>query len=92
MLDFISDNKLNAEEVAFADDLTVAGKLSTIKDYWNQLRSIGPKYGYFPKASKSYLMVKEDQLPNATTLFDNSNVNITVKGKRHLGAIVGSVI
>ena len=37
-------------------------------------------------------MVKEDQLPNATTLFDNSNVNITVKGKRHLGAIVGSAI
>ena len=25
-------------------------------------------------------------------LFDNSNVNITVEGKRHLGAIVGSEI
>ena len=42
-----------------------------------------PKYGYFPKASKSYLIVKEDQLPNATVLFHNLNVNITVKGKRH---------
>ena len=49
-----------------------------------------PKYGYFPKASKSYLIVKEDQLPNATALFGNSNVNITVEGKRHLGAIFGS--
>ena len=45
-----------------------------------------PKYGYFPKASKSYLIVKED----ATALFDNSNVNITVEEKRHLGAIFGS--
>ena len=70
----------------------VAGKLSSIKDYWSQLISIGSKFGYFPKASKSYLTVKEDQLPNATTLFDNSNLNITVEGKRYLGAIVGCVI
>ena len=68
------------------------GKISSIKDYWSQLTSIGPKYDYFPKASKSYLIVNEDQLPNATRLFDNSNVNSTVKGKRHLGAIVGSEI
>ena len=90
LLNFISVNELNTKEVAFADDFTVAGKLSSIKDYWSQLTSIGPKYGYFPKASKSYLIVKEDQLPSAITLFDNSNVNITVEGKRLLGAIVRS--
>ena len=86
LVDFISVNELNAKEVALADDFTVAGKISSIKDYWSQLTSVVPKYGYFPKASKSYLIVKEDQLPNATT-FDNSNVNIVVEGKRHLGAI-----
>ena len=90
LLDFISVNELNAKEVAFADDFTVAGKLSSIKGYWSQLTSIGPKYGYFPKASKSYLIVKEDQLPSAITLFNNSNVNINVEGKRLLGAIVGN--
>ena len=62
----------------------------SIKDYWSQLTSIGPKHGHFPKGSKSYLKVKEDQLPNATAFFDNSNVNITVEGSRHLGAIVES--
>ena len=75
-----------------ADDFTVAGKLSSIKDYWSQLTSIGPKYGYFPKASKSYLIIKEDQLPNATALFDNSDVNIAVCIflSLSLGAIVAS--
>ena len=34
--------------------------------------------------------VKADQLPSAITLFDNSNINITVEGKRLFGAIVGS--
>ena len=77
-------------EVAFADDFTVAGTLSSIKDYWSQLTSIGTKYGYFPKASKSYIMTKEDQLPSAIMLFDSSNANITVEGKRLLGAIAGS--
>ena len=52
LLDFISVNELNS------NDFTVAGKLSSIKDYWIQLTSIGPKYGYFPKESKSYLTVK----------------------------------
>ena len=61
-----------------------------MKDYWSQLPFIGPKYDYFPKASKFYLIVKEDQLPNATTLFGNSDVNITIEGKMHLEAIVGS--
>ena len=45
--------------------------------------SIGPKYSYFPKASNSYLI-------NIITLFDNSNANITVEGKKLLGAVVGS--
>ena len=33
LLDFISVNKLNTYEVAFADEFTVAGKLPSIKDY-----------------------------------------------------------
>ena len=33
LLHYISVNELSAKEVAFADDFTVAGKLSSIKDY-----------------------------------------------------------
>ena len=92
VLDFISFKELNAKAVAFAGDFTVASRLSSIKGYWIQLTSIGSKYGYFPKASKSYLTVKGDQLPNGTVLLDNSNINTTVEGKRHLGAAVGVMV
>ena len=34
LLDFISVNELNAKEVAFADDFTVACKIPNTKDYW----------------------------------------------------------
>ena len=50
---------MNAKEVVFADDFSVAGSLNSIKDYWDKLTAISPKYGYFPKPTKSYLTVKE---------------------------------
>ena len=90
LLQFISINHLSAKEVAFADDFTVTGKLTSIKDYWGKLTVLCPKYGYFPKASKSYLIVKEDKLGEARNVFNDSNVYITIEGKRHLGAVIGS--
>ena len=50
---------MNAKQVVFADDFSVAGSLNSIKDYWDKLTAIGPKYSYFPKPTKSYLLVKE---------------------------------
>ena len=40
------------KHVAFADDLTGAGKLIQIKSWWDHLQTMGPKYGYYPKPSK----------------------------------------
>ena len=59
LLEFINLNEMNAKEVVFADDFSVAGSLNSIKDYWDKLTAISPKYGYFPKPTKSYLTVKE---------------------------------
>ena len=50
LFEFISINHLSAKEVAFADDFTVAGKPTSIRDYRGKLTVLGPKYGYFPKA------------------------------------------
>ena len=59
LLEFINLNKVTAKEVVFADDFSVAGNLNGIKDYWDKLTAIGPKYGCFPKPTKYYLIVKE---------------------------------
>ena len=58
LLEFINLNEMNAKEVVFADDFSIAGSLNSIKDYWDKLTAIGPKYGYFPKPAKSDLIVK----------------------------------
>ena len=70
LLAFISINHLSTKEVAFADDFTVAGKLTSVRDYWGKLAVLGPKYGYFVKASKSYLIVKEDKSGEARNVFN----------------------
>ena len=50
---------MNVKEVTFGDNFSVAGSLNSIKDYWDKLTAIGPKYAYFPKPTKSYLIVKD---------------------------------
>ena len=43
LLEFISINHLSAKEVSFADDFTVAGKLTSTRDYREKLTVLGPE-------------------------------------------------
>ena len=74
----------------FADDASAAGKLSGIKDWWNNIYKIGPEYGYFPNADKTWLVVKERHLEEAKQLFQDTGVKISHEGKRHLGSAIGT--
>ena len=74
----------------FADDATATGQLQQTKNWWDSFCEIGPDYGYNVNACKSWLIVKEDLLDEASALFKGSNVQITSKGSRHLGAAIGS--
>ena len=61
---------------------------TNIKNFWDKLATVGPKYGNFPK-SKSYLTVKK--LSNdAKTMFTDTSITITTDGRKYLGAVVGS--
>ncbi|KAL5262366.1 hypothetical protein ACHWQZ_G007921 [Mnemiopsis leidyi] len=75
----------------FADDASAAGKLMGILKWWNKLVDIGPKYGYFPNPSKCVLIVKNESMREmANEIFGKYGIQITTRGQRHLGAIVGT--
>ncbi len=75
----------------FADDGTAAGKIEQLRKFWDLLCKIGPRYGYFPNAKKSVLIVKNSvDKPAATCIFKGSKVIIDCDGQRHLGAVLGS--
>ena len=51
---------------------------------------MGPKFGYFPEGSKSWIIVRENAKERAQTIFDNTKIKITTDGQRHLGAVIGT--
>ena len=55
----------NVKQGAFADDIRGSGKLASLHNWWLSIEEIGPKYGYFPKASNSWLITKPDMVEAA---------------------------
>ena len=65
----------------FADDSTGAGKL----------KETGPKYGYYLKPSKTFLIAKnEELLVKAREIFEGEEIKLTADGHRHVGAVIGT--
>ena len=78
------------KQVWFADDGTGAGNLKELRKWWDKLVDKRPAYGYFPNASKTWLIVKDEKLDEAKRIFKGTGVKFTSEGKRHLGAVIGS--
>ena len=79
------------KQVWLADDASAAGKLKALKLWWDLIQKEGMKYGYYVKPSKSWLILKDpSKIDGCKELFSSSPINITVEGKRHLGAAIGS--
>ena len=78
------------KQIWYADDAAAGGKLSHLKAWWDRLTELGPDYGYYPNASKSWLIVKEEHLPAAEITFRESGVAITKEGRRYLGGAIGT--
>ena len=61
-----------------------------MRKWWDILCTEGPKYGYYPLASKTILIVKPGKLEKAREIFNETGVTITTDGERHMGAVIGS--
>lgn len=80
----------NLKQMAYADDIGGGGKLRILRKWWGNVEQFGPCFGYYPKASKSWLVVKEDKYEEALTVFaDRPEINITTQGRKYLGGFVG---
>ena len=77
-------------QVWYADDASAAGSISSLRAWWDSIRSTGPAFGYHANAFKSWLVVKEQYLSSARELFKDSDVNVTSRGRPYLGAPLGS--
>ena len=76
----------NLGEVWLADDASASGKLRSLLEWWTKLSTISPSFGYFPNSAKTWLIVHQDHLEKARSLFGNTRVQISTDGRRELGA------
>ena len=61
-----------------------------MRRWWDTLCTEGPKYGYYPLATKTILIVKEEHVLSAREVFEGTQISITTEGERHMGAVIGS--
>ena len=82
----------------YADDGQAVGRFAMLRKWWDELVRLGPRYGYYPRAVKTVLVVKRaSQRQEADEAFDGTGVRIVgtgdpgdVGGARDLGAAIGS--
>ena len=78
-------------QVWFADDATGAGKLGVLRQWWEEIQTEGIRFGYHVKPKKSWLILKDPaRFDECSKIFESSPINITIAGKRHLGAAIGT--
>ena len=79
-----------AKQIWYADDATAIGRISNLRMWWDKLNEIGPKFGYFTNPLKTWLVVKEEHLNLARTIFHNTDIQLTVEGRPLLGSAIGT--
>ena len=80
----------DVNQVWFADSATAAASCHNLRSWWDQLSTIEPQYGYHPNASETFLVVKNEYKDEAKTIFGDTTISVTTRGKRHLRAAVRS--
>ena len=66
--------------------LLEACTLHNLRRWWNQLLQSGLDFGYYANAPKTWLIMKQEHFALANEIFADLGVQITVDGRRHLGA------
>ena len=77
------------KQVWYADDSAAVGKIHQIREWWNKLMDCGLAFGYFPNPSKTWLVIKPEHLGEASRVFADTGVSITLEGRPYLGGAIG---
>jgi hypothetical protein len=91
LVDLLREEKTKSRVQAwYADDGQALGKLQSLFTWLNLVKKFGPRYGYYLKAKKTYLIVKPQFLEKAKSLFQKTGIKVVGDGHRDLGSIIGS--
>ena len=78
------------KQVWLADDSAGGWSIESLYQWHKSLCEEGRKFGYMVNGAKSWLIVKTSELAESAKKVFGDEVNITLEGRRHLGAVIGS--
>ena len=82
LLVLVKNDDMHLKHVAYADDIGRGSKLKNLRNWWDRICLYGPMLGYYPKASKSWLVVKPEKEEEARQMFEDTGVQITTEGRK----------
>ena len=77
------------KQVDFPNDLSGAHKLKNLRTRWDNIRTFRPPPGYFPYASNTWLVLKLHLHGDASRIFHDTGIKITVDGRKRLVGFIG---
>ena len=80
----------NITQIWYTDDACAIGSVADLHAWWNELTTRGQKYAYRVNAIKTWLVIKESVMSEASKIFSGTAVNITSHGRPYLGSPIGS--
>ena len=86
----LRDSVSDFNQIWYADDASGAGRITRLREWWDQLNSLGPKFGYFTNTCKTWLVTKENCLSTTVEAFADTDVKVTSEGRPYLGAALGT--
>ena len=74
LISLLKDGTGKRKQVWYADDASACSELNSLKDWFDEVKLRGPLFGYYPEPSKSYLVVHENFLSEAKSVFEGTGV------------------
>ena len=79
-----------AKQAWYADDSAAGSTIANLKNWWDQISLLGPKYGYHPNSSNTKLLVKSQFVDLARVIFEGSGIEVHSESEEYLGGAIGS--
>ena len=71
--------------MAYTDDFSAAGNLQNLRRWWSVLTEIGPKFGYYPEPTKTWLGVSNSfASEKIESAFFGTKIKIVTGYRRYL--------
>lgn len=62
------------KQICYADDISAIGSLVSLCRWWEMIVSLDPAYVYYANSSKTWVLVKEEYIPKAISIFEGPNI------------------